>query len=70
MIAPWRILNFKGRMMVLACVINLIIAVILAKEGSYVAVFSIVMAAWCGMWTYHAHYQHQDARDINHGREE
>lgn len=52
-------------MMYVGCIINLIVAVFLAKEGSYFAIFSIVMAAWCGMWTYHAHYQHRDAKDIN-----
>jgi hypothetical protein len=70
MLAPWKNLNLRGRMMTIACIINLILAVILAKDGSYIAVFSIVMAGWCGMWTYHTHYQHHDAKDINHGREE
>ena len=69
MIAPWKNTNFKGKVLVIACVINLIVAVTLAKEGSYVAIFSIMMAAWCGLWTYHPHYQHQDAEDINQGRD-
>lgn len=70
MIAPWRNLNFKGQLLVIGCIINLIVAIIFAKEGSYMAIFSIVMSAWCGMWTYSSHYQHQDAKDINDGREE
>lgn len=68
MIAPWKNLNFKGHLLTIGCIINLVVAIILAKEGSYMAVFSIVMAAWCGLWTYSPHYQHQDAKDINDGR--
>ncbi len=68
--APWRNLNFKGKAMVVGCILNVIAAVIMATEGSWMALFSITMAAWCGMWTYHPHYQHQDAKDINDGRKE
>lgn len=70
MIAPWKNLNLKGKLMLIGCVINLVVAVIIAKEGSYFAIFSACMAAWCGMWTYHPRYQHQDAKDINDGREQ
>ncbi len=52
-------------MMYVGCILNIIAALILANGGSYLAIFSIVMAAWCGTWTYHSHYQHQDAKDIN-----
>ena len=68
--SPWRNLNFKGKVMAIGCVLNAIAAVTLATQGSWLSVFSIVMAAWCGMWTYHPHYQHQDAKDINDGRKE
>lgn len=70
MMSPWRNLNFKGKLMSIGCIINVIVAVILAQKGSYMAVFSIVMAAWCGVWTYHPHYQYKDAKDINDGRQE
>jgi hypothetical protein len=70
MMAPWRILNFKGKLMVIACIINVVVAVILAREGSLAAILSIITAAWCGMWTYHTHYQHEDAKDINDGRQQ
>lgn len=70
MIAPWRNLNNKGKMMAVASVINLIIAIYTGVQGSLVAVFSVLVAAWCGNWTFHEHYQHQDAKDINEGREE
>ena len=65
MIAPWRNANQKGKLLIVGCVINIIVAVILARSGSYMAIFSIVMAAYCGMLTYHPHYQYQDAKDIN-----
>jgi hypothetical protein len=57
-------------MLLIACVVNLIVAFILASSGSYMAVFSIVMSAWCAIWTYNPRYQHLDAKDINDGREE
>ena len=66
---PWRDLNFQGRMLLVACIINVMVAVYFASIGDIFAVFSICMAAWCGLWTYHPRYQHQDAKDINDGRE-
>lgn len=69
MMSPWRNLNLQGKLLVIGCIINFIMAVVLAKQGSMMAVFCIVMSAWCGLWTYHPHYQHKDAKDINHGRE-
>ncbi len=45
-------------------------AVFFASKGDSFAIFSIIMAAWCGIFTYHPKYQHQDAKDINEGREE
>tara|TARA_B100000575_G_C22706245_1_gene426342 strand:- start:40 stop:249 length:210 start_codon:yes stop_codon:yes gene_type:complete len=68
--APWKNLNFKGKILSISCILNVIASVILAVEGLWLALFSIVMAAWCGMWTYHSQYQHQDAKDINDGRKE
>jgi len=70
MIAPWSNLNQKGKWMVVGCVLNMLMAVYLVSVGSMLAVFSTIVAAWCGCWTYNKHYQHQDARDINDGREE
>lgn len=66
---PWRDLNFQGRILLIACIINVMIAVFFASKGDNFAIFSIIMAAWCGIWTYHPKYQHQDAKDINEGRE-
>lgn len=68
--APWRNLNFLGKAFALACILNIICAVVSAKEGSYWAIFSTVMAAYCGLMTYNKRYQYQDARDINDGRKE
>lgn len=68
--SSWSNLNTRGRAMYIGCILNIIAALILANGGSYLAIFSIVMAAWCGMWTYHKHYQFQDAKDINDERKE
>ena len=70
MIAPWKSVNNKGKLLIVGCAINVLVAVMLARSGSYMAIFSIVMAAWCGIWSYHPHYQQQDAKDINDGRQE
>ena len=70
MIAPWRNLNSKGKMLTGAAIINLIVAVYIGVQGSMIAIFSVLVAAWCGSWTYHGNYQHKDAKDINEGREE
>lgn len=69
MIAPWRLLNYKGKMLAVASIINLIIAIYTGMQGSLVAILSVLVAAWCGNWTFHEHYQHQDAKDIYEGRE-
>lgn len=65
MIAPWSNLNLKGRLLVIICIINICVAVYIATHGSYLALFSITVAAWCGICTYHPRYQHQDAKDID-----
>ena len=67
--SPWVNLNFKGKMLYVGCVLNVICAVTLAADGQILAIFSILMAAFCGLCTYSSHYQHQDAKDINDGRE-
>lgn len=65
MISPWKTLNSKGHILTICCVLNVIVAIILAREGDYMCVFSIIMAAFCGMATYHKRYQYLDATDIN-----
>lgn len=69
MMRPWRVLNTNGRALAVACVINMWCAVYMAVEGSWMCVFSVVMAAFCGMMTYSKRYQHQDAQDINSSRD-
>jgi len=70
MIAPWHNTNLQGKLMTVGCLLNVFVAVLFATNGSWYSIFSISVAAWCGMWTYHPRYQHQDAKDINEGREE
>ena len=65
MIAPWKTLNNAGRVLTICCVINVIVAVYLAKNGSYLSIFSIIMAMYCGIATYSPRYTYQDADDIN-----
>ena len=67
-IAGWYSLNTKGKILWVACVMNSACAMVLAFGGSPMAVFSIIMAAYCGMLTYHPRYQYQDANDINEKR--
>lgn len=69
MMSPWINLNFKGKLLCVGCVLNVLCAVTLAVDGHMLAIFSILMAAFCGVCTYSPHYQHQDAKDINDGRE-
>lgn len=68
--APWRNLNIQGRCLVVACLLNAWVAVVLAIAGQWSSIFSIFVAAFCGMLTYKKRYRHQDARDINEGRDE
>jgi hypothetical protein len=65
MIRPWRVLNNGGRILAVACVINMWIAILLAHRGEWSSIFSVVMAAFCGMMTYNKRYQYKDADDIN-----
>ena len=68
--APWRKLNFNGKLLAFACIVNVIVSIYLAKQGETFAIFTILMGAWCGLWTYNSRYQHQDAKDINEDRQE
>jgi len=70
MIRPWRYLNTNGKVLVVACITNVWCAVYLAHSGEWMCIFSACMAGFCGMMTYNKKYQHQDAKDINEGREE
>jgi hypothetical protein len=67
---PWCVLNLKGKILVVACCLNLLVAVVLATEGKWSCIFSFIVAMFCGVCTYDKQYQHQDAKDINDGREQ
>ncbi len=66
--APWRTLNSRGKLLTICCIINVIVAIQLARVGSYMCIFSILMAAFCGMCTYSPRSQYMDADDINKTR--
>lgn len=67
---PWHVLNSRGKCLVVACCFNVWVAVVLAMDGKWSCIFSIIVAMICGLCTYDKRYQHQDAKDINDGREE
>lgn len=68
--APWSCLNLTGKILAVACVINVICAIIFLKAGDYSCIFSMSMAAVCGLSTFGRKYQHINTKDINEGREE
>ena len=57
---PWRYLNTKGRMLLVACLINMYVCIVIALEGSWFCLFPVGMAAFCGMMTYHKKYRDYD----------
>lgn len=65
MISPWSNLNLQGRVLVCACVVNLIIAIVLATEGKMMCLFSAAMAVFCGLMSYCSKYQTIDHLNIN-----
>ena len=69
--APWSVLNFSGKFLLICCIINIIVAIIFvqAHEG-LCAILSITIAAYCGLSTYQTKYQYNDAKDINDTKEE
>lgn len=67
---PWHMLNTKGKALVVCCCFNMWVAVVLAMEGEWSCLFSVAVAMICGVSTYSKKYQHQDAKDINDGREQ
>lgn len=65
MIAPWNTLNFRGKTLAICCFINLAVAIFVAMSGSYMSIFSIAVAMFCGMSTHSHRSQYIDATDIN-----
>ncbi len=57
MIMPWNELNTKGKLLLLLCVLNVILAIFLAKTGSVVCFCSAVTAMFCGIATYAQRYR-------------
>jgi type III secretory pathway component EscV len=66
--APWRLLNSKGKFLVVACCLNVYVAGLVGFGGSWFAVCSICLAALCGMMTFNSNYQITTAEDINEER--
>ena len=66
---PWRTLNTRGKLLVVACCFNMWVAVVLATDGRWSCIFSVMVAMICGFCTYNKKYQQQTAEDINERRE-
>lgn len=67
---PWRLLNFQGRLLLICCIINMIVAIILLNAGRWECIYATIWAGLCGCMTYLPKYKYMDAKDINDGREE
>lgn len=66
---PWRELNNGGRLLAVCVFINMYVSIIYVTQGSYVAIFPAIVAAFCGISTYNTKYTYQDSNDINNDRE-
>jgi len=49
---PWVLLNARGRILLVMCVINVIIAVHLANAGSATCIIPFLVAMFCGICTF------------------
>lgn len=49
--SPWAKLNNDGKLLLACCIINLTIAIVLAKEGSYFCFFPLAFSMFCGLST-------------------
>ena len=49
---PWRDCTILGKCMIVCSIVNVIISIQLALIPSYQAIFSALMAAYCGLMTY------------------
>lgn len=50
-------------MLVLCVPINMIVAVVYANSGSYIAILPTIVAMICGLATYNKRYQQYDGRE-------
>ena len=57
MINNWSNLNSRGKLLYVACWINLFVATTLAWSGEWMCIFSAVMAMMCSFCTYDPKYQ-------------
>lgn len=61
----WHRLNTKGKLLYVACLLNMYSAGVTAWKGSWFCVFSVVMAAFCGIMTYQDRFRYYTAQEIN-----
>jgi hypothetical protein len=55
---PWNNLNSRGKFLLLACLVNFLLAVFFAVNGSQLSILSILCAMLCGIGTYSDKYKH------------
>lgn len=55
--APWSDLNFNGKILAISAILNIIVSIIYAMDGSYVALLPAFAALVSGMATYIPRYQ-------------
>lgn len=65
---PWRYLNTQGRLLLCCCVINIIVSVTLARDGSWFCLFTVTWAMFCGLLTYNKKYHIIYHEDIDERR--
>lgn len=52
----WADLNFTGRLLFICAIINILVTVVFIFDSNGAAIFSILMAMFCGMSTYNSRY--------------
>lgn len=55
----WSQLNSIGKLLWICCVLNVYISAVLAMDGETGAIYSILIAAFCGLSTYRTKYDRQ-----------
>lgn len=68
--SPWNAANGRGKTLIVCCVLNMVVAVILAQSGSYMSVFSVAMSMFCGISSFASKNQYMSAQDINNTHDE
>jgi len=55
--SPWSKLNNDGKLLLACCIINLVISVVLAVDGSLFCFFPFAVSMFCGLFTLNQKHQ-------------